>query len=174
MPYPGLDTDSIFGGISSNTYNTSVAETSIVPLSRLGTITLPPNFLTPGSTLRAKACGVLSHSGATTRIFKFKIGAVTYTSNTFTAAGALTNSGWYFEMEICCRTNGAAGTIQGQGIVAMYTVAGAAPLSVELRTIGTDALDTTIANLVDLTNTHGTSNAADGITCQQFTLELLN
>lgn len=158
--------------ISPVAVNTTVAETSLFD-QIIGLTTLPANFLSAGTVIRLRGKGIFSSSGATTKIFKVKIGATVFTFGTYTASGALANRPFTLDWQGSLQLAGAAGTMWGNGECTIYEVAGAAPLSVTMTGTAATAIDTTVANLLALTKTEGTSSATDGTTLHQLTCEVM-
>ncbi len=162
----------LFDKISPVAVNTSIVETSLFD-QIIGQTTLPANYLQAGMVVRLRGKGIFSASGATTKIFKVKIGATVFTFGTYTASGALSNRPFTIDWQGTLQLAGAAGTMWGNGEILLYEVAGAAPLSVTQSATTATAIDTTAANLIAMTKTEGNSSATDGTTLQQLTCEIL-
>src|SRR6185369_12656883 len=129
MPGFQIAPDFLFCKISPVAVNTSTVETSLFD-QVIGLTTLPANFLQAGTVVRIRGKGIFSSGGATTKIFKVKIGATVFTFGTYTASGALTNRPFTIDWQGTLQLAGAAGTMWGNGEILIYEVAGAAPLSV--------------------------------------------
>src|SRR6185369_10840943 len=99
----------LFNMITPVAVNTSVAELTI-----LGTVNgvqaIAANTLAVGNELMFRGKGIFSASGATTKIFKVKIGATVFTFGTYTASGALTNRPFTIDWQGTLQLAGAAGT----------------------------------------------------------------
>ena len=161
----------LFNMITPVAVNTSVAELTI-----LGTVNgvqaIAANTLAVGNELMFRGKGIFSASGATTKIFKVKIGATVFTFGTYTASGALTNRPFRIDLVATVQTIGATGSIWGVGELLLHEVAGAAPLSVTVTATTAPAIDTTASNTIDCTCTEGNSAATDSVTLQEFSVEL--
>ena len=167
----------------------SVTPTSIIPAA--ARFTLPPNFFSEvGKAIRVRGAGRVTtvttpgtltldiRLGPTGNIVVFNGGAMALN------ATAQTNATWEFEATLICRSIGASGaaTILGIGSWASRALIGSpasgagapgnALLPDTAPAVGT-GFDSTIANIVDLFATWGTSNG-NSITCHQFVLESLN
>lgn len=176
MPFGPQNAAQIYGSmIGPVAVNTTTAET-IISGQLVGTWTFLNNNLLPGNVIRIKGKGIFSSSGATTKIFKVKIGAAVFTFGTYTASGALSNRPFTLDWQGTVELTGASGTVFGNGEILLYEVAGAAPLSVTQSGTTATTLDTTGATaalLIVVTCTEGNSNVADSVTLQQLTAELL-
>jgi hypothetical protein len=101
---------------------------------------------------------------------KVKIGGTIYLDTTAIALTALAGThGWALDATITVRTVGAGGTALGNG--QMYISVGA---FIDLDTLNTVpvAIDTTIANTVDVTFQWGTANAANTETTTNLQIEV--
>lgn len=172
---------------SGTSINTSTSETIIFP-----NITIPANYMSDGRTLRLKAIG--SHStlgsGTVTTIFEVRWGGVAGTvickSGTITQVISLTAALWDVEVYMTVRTNGATGTVMGNGIARMFgatapTIGSAtgAPAVAPMTNGGqvtpaTATLDLTADTALAITAQMGGSSASNIILGLQYTLEAMN
>ena len=141
----------LFTTISTVTLTGSVstAETSIIGTT-VGSLVIPAFTLKPGSGLRIDCVGSLSIVTAHNFTLKAKIGGVIFTSLTASASlAAASGNGLQISVFGTCRTAGAAGTVQGNG---MFTWANNTHNILGDGLVSTLAvIDTTIANTIDLT-----------------------
>jgi hypothetical protein len=172
---------------SGTSINTSAAETIIYP-----NITIPANYLADGRTVRLTLYG--SHStlgsGTVTTAFFLRWGGVSGTvickSGTITQVVSLTTCLWRMQIDITVRSNGATGTVMGNGFVQMFggtapTIGSAtgapaiAPMTNGGQTIPAVAtLDLTADTQLAVSAQMGASSASNIILGLQYTLESLN
>lgn len=106
---------------SGTSINTTATETIIFP-----NITIPANYMADGRTIRLKLFGLHSTlgSGTVTNIFEIRWGGVAGTvickSGTITQVISLANALWDVEVYITVRSNGATGTVMGNGVARMF------------------------------------------------------
>jgi hypothetical protein len=165
----------------------TVTETIIFP-----NITVPANYLQDGRNLRIRATGQHSTlgSGTVTLLFSVRWGGVTGVvickSAAMTQLISLTAAYWDLDVVIGTRTNGAAGTVMGNGLARVFgatapTIGSAtgAP-AVGPMTAGGQitpavaTLDLTADTALSLTVTHGAASASNTLTGLQYTLESMN
>jgi hypothetical protein len=145
---------------ASKVVASTVAETTLVAAG-VGSMTLPANKLAVGKTLFITAGGFISDTATPTFRVRVKIGGVLILdTGAVTFSGTIANNQWSIVAAITCRTAGVGGTVIGQGSFREEPdnragMANLAPVVV----------DTTIANLVDVTWEWGTSDPANTITC---------
>lgn len=167
----------IFTQTANATITNTVTETTLLGTG-VGTKTLPANSLIIGKTVRIKACGFYSTDGAAagTLTFNLKIGGTTVaTTGARTAVNAAANFYWEIEAEITCRTTGAGGTVFAQAKFLHQQEATTYNAFLwPLVNTGTDAVDTTVSNALDLTTTFGTADTDNTITCSNSSIEVLN
>ncbi len=130
--------------------------------------TIPANRMAAGTTYRVTAAGRITTAGSPGNdVFKVRVGPTTLTGNvaaTLTAAAtaSITNQTFYLEFLVTVRTIGASGTVVGQGIVwsaDASTGAFTVPNLIGITTVAV-AVDTTVANLVELTLITGASDSS--------------
>jgi hypothetical protein len=87
-----------------------------------------------------------------------------------------TDQYWQISCELSCRTTGAGGTIMGQGVLLMVEGAGNADTRGMVRTpgAGAAALNTTIANLLDVDVVYNAGDANSPITCTNLVVEVID
>lgn len=87
-------------------------------------VTLPANFFTRGRQLHLKGRGMWAATGTPTYTFSVKVGSVVVITTAAITVSALTNQAWELEASIRIATEGASGTLQGQGDLNMGGVSG--------------------------------------------------
>lgn len=166
----------------------TVTETIVVP-----NITIPANYLQDGRAMRLRVIGKHSTlgSGTVTLTFRVRIGGVAgvlvCASGAITQVISLTNALWELDILFNVRTNGATGTIMGNGVARVYgatapTVGSAtgapaiAPLTVGGQTApaASAAIDLTVDQALSVTVQHGAASASNTVTGLQYVLEALN
>lgn len=165
----------------------STTETIIFP-----NVTMPANFMQDGRQVRLKLQGKYSTlgSGTVTLVFKVRWGGVAGTlicgTGTITTLISQTNAFWEIEATLQTRSNGATGTIMGNGTALVFsgtapTVGSAtgAPAVAPLTAGGQTApaavsLDLTADTALAVTVTHGANSASNTATGHNYGLEALN
>lgn len=170
----------------------STTETILFP-----NITIPANYLQDGRVFRLKAFGAYGTTSTPTLIFSIRWGGVsgtvlskssTITTTSGTGSGASMTALWSLEAIIQVRTNGSSGTLFTNGEVILYNSAN--PTSGTVTNYGLPAVlasgstggttpvavtaDLTADTALSLTATWGTSNSANSIRGDIYTLESLN
>lgn len=154
---------------SSVSVTNTVTETTLTG-SGVGTLTIPANALVAGTTYRIRADGYMSDLLTPSLDVKFKFGSTAIDDTSATALVTLTGTAqWTYTGTVTCRTTGATGTVQCQGLFAYYN--GTTPLVLNSPNTGTATIDTTASQAVTLTAAWGTANAANSITCTNLSLE---
>lgn len=149
--------------------NTAVETTGIGTL--VGSNIIPAGRLTAGSTIRIRARGIMADTGAPTLRIRIKVGANTFCDTGAVALAFLSGThGWMLEADITVRTVGSPGTAIGNSSVAVSVIA---PPDLDTINTATTALDTAIANTVDLTFQWGTADPANTLTVTHYTMEIL-
>jgi hypothetical protein len=168
--------------------NTTTTETIIFP-----NVTIPANYLQDGRALRLTAYGRWSSLTATSPTYTWAIrwGGVAGTVLTQTGAivastTATTNGQWKMEAILQTRSNGATGTIFGQGEIYMYnnTVATMGTVtnyglvqpmcSAGISTPAAVTVDLTADTALSFTIDFSASNAANAVTGHILVIEALN
>jgi len=85
-----------------------------------------------------------------------------------TMGSGLSSVSWHLEVYVTCRSTGGSGTVVAAGVFENNegTV-------FSLVKTSTTTIDTTAANLLQVTGTWGTASASNTITCQEATIEEL-
>lgn len=159
-----------FLGTQNVTVGNTVAETSILGAGT-GTLVIPANRLTVGSTIRLRIRGIIGDTLTPTMRVRAKLNATTFIDTGAIALTALVGThGFCYDAEITVRTNGAGGTAIGNHIMMVSSTA--APDLDSINTV-TTAIDTTIAQTLGLTVQWGTANALNTLTQTHVTMEIL-
>ena len=144
--------------------------------------TIPAALLKAGTTLRIRAWGTITSTVDNNVTFNVRLGTTTLTGNvpcTLTSkcgnGGTVTTAGILLDIEVTIRTAGAGGTMYGTG-VALSIPTGAAVtqalvLATSMFTPASVAVDTTGANLVELTCV--TAAATSAVTFQQASISVV-
>ena len=166
----------------------TTTETALFPA-----IAIPANVLADAKTFRLTALGQYSNTGTPTMLFSARLGDVGDITDTLickspaiTTPSGVTACLWKVEIYLTVRSNGATGTLMGNGTATVHaavagTVASATgAASVQPMTAGgvtTPATITenfTIANYITLTLTWSAMSASNTATGLNLTLEQLN
>lgn len=158
----------VFSQAASVTVGNSVAETSIISATGAkGTITLPAGFFSAsGVGLKVRVWGVHTASANPTIRWRVKIGGTAILDTTAVTSQTSTNQAFDVDGVITCRTTGVSGTVMGQG---KYIEVGNAlfPMS----NTGTQTINTTIANAIDITVQWGTQAVGNTVTATNVLIE---
>jgi hypothetical protein len=160
------------GVMFTQTAGVTVANTAVETTllgGGVGTLTLPVNSLVIGKTIRIRAAGKVSTTGTPTLLFNLKLGATVIVTTGAVATGSgLANAGWNLDLVMTCRTTGGTGTVIADGTANVST-------AVEpLVSTATTTIDTTATQAISVTATWGTAAAGNTITCDAFSIEVLN
>lgn len=165
----------------------STTETIVFP-----NVTIPANYMQDGRTIRIRATGQHSTlgSGTVTLLFGLRWGGVAGTVITKTAAItqviSLTAALWDLDIIVQVRSNGATGTVMGNGTARVFgatapTIGSAtgAPAIAPFTNGGqitpaTATLDLTADTALSLTVTHGANSASNTLTGLTYNIESLN
>lgn len=163
----------IFTSTATATVANTVSETSIVGTG-VGTKTLPANFFVAGKTVRIRVKGTLGDTLTPTLQIKAKYGATVILDST--AVTLVTFSGtpqFAIDLDITCRSTGAAGTVQCGGT-----------WDIQPTGVGTNTrywlpqnlatIDTTASSALDVTATWGAASASNTISGTITSIEVLN
>lgn len=166
---------------------TTAAETILMP-----NVVIPANYMQDGRALRLKFSGKYSTlgSGTVSHVYQVRWGGVGGTlickTGTITLLISMTNAYFEVEVELQTRSNGATGTVLGDGIATVFggtapTIGSAtgapavAPLTNGGQTVPAVAtLDLTADTALSITVTHGASSASNTITGQHYHIESKN
>ncbi len=168
----------IFTQIADVTNNDDNAEETLIG-SGVGSVTIPANMLTIGTTIRISAAGYYGSkaAGPGTLTIRTDIGGVDVCTLAHPLDNNLGNDEyWEYTCIITVRSVGAGGTIMVQGNWEHASDsaptdewhAGTAPNA------ATSAVNTTGALVIDVTSQFSLADAANTITCTNLMVELLN
>lgn len=164
---------SLFTQTADKTVANTVTETSILGTG-VGNLTLPANFFVAGKTIRIYGEGYIADLLTPTGRVKFKLGSTVILDSTAAALVTITGNGRFeYEILLTCRTAGTTGTVYAQGDVRYYSLLTTANFIALLNTAAT-TINTTTSQVIDVTWTWGTANAANTITLTNATIEVLN
>lgn len=159
------------GGLGSKTANQTIssnnAETTILSIAGL-----PLNYLGVGTVLRFKARGTVQvQAGSGTLTFKVYLGNVLNASLQMpNQAGAAGPVAWEMEYTVTVQSNGAGGTMLGGG---RLSINWATFLNVLADSAGTNAVDTTAAQIPKITAQWATSSATNILVITQASVEVV-
>lgn len=148
--------------------NTSVVETTLFGTG-IGTLTLPADALTISKTLRLTMRGFFSRTSGNITI-RFKLGGTTIVATATASSGAGANDGFEIVVDLTTRTIGAGGSVIAQGRFTNLNTGGI----LEMVSVATTAINTTIAQIIDLTLQFSISNAGNTITSTNTTIEVFD
>ena len=166
VPYNGLrarveDTGAYMHYTTAWVYETAVITAASAGISSTETalvsLSAPANSLKAGSTYRISASGICTSSVANASNFRARIGPATLTgaiASVVTPTAAATGTAVPFSVEllITIRTNGVSGTALGPATLLNNGVIGVSASAVVVnQVIATVTVDTTVANLIELT-----------------------
>lgn len=168
--------------LSSNTANSETVvntteETNFT--SNQTNCTIPAGIINAGNTLRFIACGKFSTKTGTvgTLSIRLKIGTLVINTNIVTLGSntAAVDSGFQFIGQVQFRTNGVTGSAYSN-LLCAFDVAGAGGTAATFvnSSNGTNLIDTTINNTIQMSAQWATANENNSITLEQVTFEILN
>ena len=161
-----------FTQIADKTIGNTTTETTMFSTG-VGSLNIPANSLVAGRTYRIKLKGYASGINGDTSTIKVKIGTTELVSSTG-AWQTLTDIGFTLEFEFTCRTTGATGTIAGNGYSLVSGGQGFSTVSMRALLAGTDTINTTASQDIDLTYQWSSANAGNTITITNASIEVLN
>jgi hypothetical protein len=119
------------------------------------------------------AWGTIGSTATPTLQIRAKFGAVTFCSTNAVALSAITGTNlWQASIYLTVRTVGGAGTLFSQGLFNYFTGA-STQISVQMLNTTTSAIDTTIANTLDVSAQWGTTDPLNTISCTNLSALLL-
>jgi len=159
----------LFRQISNSTVANTTVETSA--FSNVdGSQTLPANFMEANGMWRLSGYGFISGVNNNTATIRIKVGSVTLITSTLTMPATFTNSEFLVEFFLSCRTDGATGTVIGQGNTIISAGVGQATSYFRSLLMTTTAVvNTTISNKIDVTYQWGTASASNSMTLTHAT-----
>lgn len=174
---------------------TSVADSTAVANTATETVIIPdwscgPNFFYQGKKARCSLWGVISNvvTAVPTITFFVRVGTATLSATWASQTGALacnatanTNLVWHGEIEMVCRSVGAAGTgmVQGQFWLPNLTAGNALgnvgyPNMLPVSAPAAGTLNTGVTNIVSVSAKWSAASASNSITVNQGTWEEMN
>ena len=148
LPFGVLALGNFYRMLQSSGVVSSIETSLFEDISAVGSRTMPANSLIAGSTFRVTLGGIATTAVPTALTLRAKLNGSTIVTNTETFNVA-TNTSWTFEVVYTIRTIGAGGTAIGTGMLIFDDNGSAACMSMGVT--GTIAIDTTVANTVDMT-----------------------
>ena len=159
----------LFTQSADKTVGATVSELSIIGTG-IGTTSVASNFLTIGKTLEFHIRGYHSSTANPDITLKLKLGGTTLATATVTSGNG-TNDGFIILGSITCRTTGATGTVVAN---AQYLELHSSGAMTGILNTSAVTINTTIANIFDVTAQWSVNNAGNTITSQTFILEAFN
>lgn len=162
----------IFAQTSSVTVSNSVAVTTLLG-TLTGSSTLPANFFGVGKTIIIYVAGTINTTGSPTCTVDVTIGGVSMGSLVFTHTNAVTTGYFNARFVLTCRTTGASGTIQAEGIGTLNPGTSAA-LSFFSNSATSAAVNTTGTLAINVRAQWSAANASNSIVASVATAHYLN
>ena len=172
--FVGGSVSAYFRQSSDVTVVNTIAESTLVAVAT-GTMQIGSADFAVGKAIRIKAAGYLSAAavGPTLQIrVKDDGGNILFDSGIFAVTGTPVNDLWDMEVNLTIRTLGAPGTIKGQGRVLWGNPGSTRLLETVIQTAPANII-TTSARTLNVTAQWGTADAANIITCDTLTMEVL-
>lgn len=153
------------------------SSTTLTDVSPTPNKVIPANFLLPGMRIKIRAACTYSNTATPTLLVGVYHGGVAGTALAATSAVTTTTAAtnwpltlWY---EGTVRSIGSTGTIMGYGFVDLSTSLTAyTHRPIPETALATVSIDTTSSKALTLGAQWGTSNAANTLTCIDFTVEI--
>lgn len=163
--------EKLFAQTASVTVGNSSGEATLTGAG-VGSLTIPANFLIPGTALRIAAFGYYTTTASPTLDMKIKLGATTVLDTGANNAPTAVGSARYWEMTciITCRTVGAPGTVQAQGTMRYATSHTAEQADDFGPNTTTTNITTTGTLVIDFTAQWGTGNPTNTMTCTNLSV----
>jgi hypothetical protein len=156
----------IFTVASAVNVNNSVAETSLLTGTLVGTATIEANTLRVGRAVHLLFRGIIGNTATPTFRARLTLGGTTLIDTTaFTTATITGSQGWKFECDLVAYTLGATGTIAASGMF-FYDTALTSVVGIDAVNASTVTIDTTIAEAIDLKITWGAASGSNTVTLQ--------
>lgn len=147
-------------GLFSNTSNISTSGTtasSIIPVTGVGSVKLPSNFLTPGKVINLTIAGqIVTQPTQGTISYTIALGASTIVTTAANTPSPGLTAGFQVDVVITCLTAGAAGTVNVVTRLSYGNATTSTSLLAWAATTGV-VVDTTAANTVAATTTNSVS-----------------
>jgi len=156
----------------SNTIAATATETDFT--TNNSNFPIPANSLATNKKIEIEFWGRYGTGSSQTIALKLKIGAVVLlTTPTMSMANGLTNQGWYGKAMITIKSIGVGGTLTAN-LMASFNDGASAERATTLPNITDKAIDTTIANTLQISGKWGSSNASNTITVETITFKVIN
>jgi hypothetical protein len=161
-----------FGQTANGTVGNTLIETTLLAAGA-GSPTIAANAFTAGKLLFLYGYGFITNTVTPTLRIRMKLGGVTILDTTaFTMATITGTTQWQISAVATCRTTGAGGTGIAQAQLNYFTAPGTV-VTQQLVNNATFALNTTIANVMDLTAQWGTADPLNTLTATNMSAVLL-
>ena len=162
----------IFAQTSTVTVANSVAVTTLLG-TLTGSSTLPANFFGVGKTIIIYVAGTINTTESPTCTVDVTIGGVSMGSLVFNHTNAVTTGYFNARFVLTCRTTGASGTIQAEG-VGIWNHATRSALSFFSNSATSAAVNTTGTLAINVTAQWSAANASNTIIASVATAHYLN
>lgn len=159
------------GGMTNTTNETSLIGSGV------GTLTIPANSFAVGDTIRITLKGIYGSkaSGAGTLTVACKLNSTSLASGSGDINDNETNNQWALHMLVTVRSIGATGSVYAQGYAMYkYTQGTAQTMMWPFNVTSATTIDTTAAQVLDITGAWGTADAANTISCTNAIVEYIN
>lgn len=155
---------------SSRTVANTTTATSLNQAANEGQVTVPANQWRVEKSYLIIATGFYGTTGTPNLTMNLRVGGTVVATTGAQAMGNnVSASLWWGIFQITCRTTGSGGTEFNQGFVTYYSagvILGGAAFSA--HNTGTDALNTTLSRVIDLTVQWGTASGSNTITLTNY------
>jgi hypothetical protein len=154
---------------SSTTVTATVAETSLLSVSGVGSLTIPANAFQVGDTFTAKIGGIVSAANAETLTIRLKTDSIVLGTDTISFPNTTTRP-WQFYVTFIVRQIGGAGVaqLQSNGIFTFNN--SSTILGGGFDTLNNTTFNTTVSNTLNFTVQWGSTNASNSIYSTNFYL----
>lgn len=160
--------------ISDKTVGSTTVETTIIPASGVGSLTIAADYFKIGRGFRIRAFGYINTGAVPTTLrIKIKLGATIHldTGVVSVVANAV-NQFWEIDALFLCRTTGVSGTAMSEAVFRYRDqVTDSTLLGLTMVNTAAVTVDTTASQAVDVTATWGSAAITDSLTCVMFTVE---
>lgn len=168
-------TYNLVGCVFSNTANSTTISNTTTETSFSLSYTFPANSLNVvGKKIRIKGWGTFGNTGTPTITTRLKNGATTLLATPAITMGTSTAQGFMMEAIITIRSIGAGGTISRNLNVSFNDTGATTERMSIVASNGTTAFNTTVSNTITFSVQWSVANAANTITMENMTYEILN
>ena len=158
----------IFSQTSDKNVSNTTVETSLIGTG-IGRTLLLPNELYYGRRIRFELDGFFSRQNGNITL-RFKLGTTVIVATASSTSGAASNNSFKIEVTMTVRASGVTGNVIAQGSFKnMNTFQG-----LEMVSITTENIDTTISQNIDLTLQFSRNSAGNSFTSTNCDIKLLN